>query len=107
MGGGPRLLTNGKLTVYPEYEGFSHPKILSLSCQRSAVGVSKDGKWLILATTQGTMRQLGDVMWAIGCHQAMSLDGGASSGLWVRGHYLTTPERKISNALLVVKRKEP
>lgn len=36
-----------------------------------------------------------------GAYQAMNLDGGASSGLYYNGKYLTTPGRKISNALVV------
>lgn len=31
----------------------------------------------------------------------MNLDSGASSGLWLRGTYLRTPGRLISNALLI------
>ena len=46
--------------------------------------------------------QMADVMKALGAWNAMNLDGGASSGLWARGRYLTTPGRPISNALLVL-----
>ena len=41
-------------------------------------------------------------MQALGCEQAMNLDGGASSGLWLSGGYLRQPGRPISNALLVL-----
>lgn len=34
----------------------------------------------------------------------MNLDGGASSGLYYNGKYLTAPGRKISNALIVTYR---
>jgi exopolysaccharide biosynthesis protein len=36
-----------------------------------------------------------------GAYQAMNLDGGASSGLYYYGKYITQPGRDISNALLV------
>jgi exopolysaccharide biosynthesis protein len=36
-----------------------------------------------------------------GAYQAMNLDGGASSGLYYNGKYLTTPGRQISNAIVV------
>ena len=47
------------------------------------------------------------VMKALGAYQAMNLDSGASSGLWVRGKYLSTPGRLISNALLMEERLSP
>ena len=43
-------------------------------------------------------------MKALGCRDAMNLDGGASSGLFFRGAYLTRPGRDISNGLLVMAR---
>jgi len=103
LGCGPRLVTDGRATVNPSAEGFSSAKVLSDSSSRSMVGVTKDG-WLILATSSGTTRQMADVMRALGAYQAMSLDGGASSGLWAGGKCLTTPGRKISNALVVMNR---
>jgi hypothetical protein len=101
VGAGPRLLTDGRVTVDPVAEGFSHEKIRSLSGARSMVGITRDG-WLIMATSAGTVRQMADVMKALGAWNAMNLDGGASSGLWSRGSYLRTPGRPISNALLVL-----
>ncbi len=77
--------------------------MLTASAARSAVGITADG-WLLFVTTDATMRQLADVMKALKATQAMNLDGGASSGLWVRGKYLRRPGRHVSNALLVVKR---
>jgi len=43
-------------------------------------------------------------MQTLGCRDAMNLDGGASSGLFLRDAYLTKPGRDISNALLVMAR---
>lgn len=103
LGCGPRLVTDGRATVNPSAEGFSSAKVLSGSSSRSMVGVTKDG-WLILATSSGTTRQMADVMRVLGAYQAMALDGGDSSGLWAGGKYLTTPGRKISNALVVTNR---
>ena len=37
--------------------------------------------------------------------QAMNLDSGGSSGLWLRGTYLRTPGRLISNALLLQEKR--
>ena len=104
VGCGPRLLTDGRITVNPAAEGFTDPKVTSLSTQRSMVGLTRDG-WLLLATSSGTMRQMADVMKGLGAAQAMNLDGGASSGLWLRGKYLTSPGRHLNNALLVLEKK--
>lgn len=103
LGCGPRLIQDGKIVLDPESEGFTSPKILYQSGQRSAVGVTKNND-LLLVTSDGTMREMARIMQSLGCQQAMNLDGGASSGLWYKGKYLTRPGRNISNALLVIPR---
>src|SRR5665213_2055278 len=102
IGAGPRLVTDGRITVDPAAEGFRDPKILYLSAARSAVGLTRDGTTMILATSGGTIREMAAVMLGLGAYQAMALDGGASSGLWLRGTYVTPPGRPLSNALLVL-----
>jgi hypothetical protein len=101
IGCGPRLITDGRITVDPAAEGFRDPKILSASAARSAVGLTRDGT-MILATSSGTIRDMAGVMRELGAYQAMALDGGAWAGLWLRGRYLTEPGRLLNNALLVV-----
>ncbi|HEY0393743.1 MAG TPA: phosphodiester glycosidase family protein [Candidatus Elarobacter sp.] len=101
IGCGPRLVTNGRVTVDPAAEGFRDPKILYDSAARSAVGLTRDGR-LILATSDGTTRQMADVMLRLGAWDAMALDGGASAGLWYNGRYVTAPGRLLNNALLIV-----
>lgn len=105
LGAGPRLVADGQLSVNPEAEGFSDPKILSASCRRSAVGITRDRALLLVTCESATIRQLAQAMLALGAHDAMNLDGGASSGLWADGRYLTSPGRNISNALVVLKRQ--
>lgn len=101
IGCGPRLVTDGRITVDPAAEGFRDPKILYFSAARSAVGLTDDG-WMILATSGGTIREMADVMRGLGATQAMAFDGGASTGLWYRGAYITPPGRLLNNALLIV-----
>jgi len=101
IGCGPRLVTDGRITVDPAAEGFRDPKILYYSAARSAVGLTGDGT-MILATSGGTIRQMADVMLGLGATQAMAFDGGASTGLWYRGGYITPPGRLLNNALLIV-----
>jgi hypothetical protein len=103
VGAGPMLVDNGEIALDPVAEGFTSPKILSQSAARSAVGVTADGTLLLVATT-GTITQVATLMQALGCVQALNLDGGASSGLWLDGRYRRAPGRPISNALLVMPR---
>ncbi|WII38596.1 phosphodiester glycosidase family protein [Paenibacillus thiaminolyticus] len=98
---GPRLVTNGKVSVDPVPEGFKDPKILTNSGARSAVGVTSDHKLILLTTSGATIPELAQMMKQAGAHQAMNLDGGASSGLYYKGKYITSPGREISNALLI------
>lgn len=105
LGCGPALVRAGHVTVNPEAEGFRHPKILTLACARSAVGVTSDGRLLLVTCGAATISELAELMRSLGCEAAMNLDGGASSGLWLRGKYLATPGRPISNALLVLERR--
>jgi hypothetical protein len=104
IGCGPRLLTDGRVTVNPAAEGFRDPKILYMSAARSAVGLTRDGTTMILATSGGTIRQMADVMRGLGAYQAMAFDGGASAGLWLTGRYITEPGRLLNNALLVLRK---
>lgn len=100
MGAGPRLVTNGKLSVNPTSEGFSSSKILTDSGARSGIAIKKDGS-LMLATVSGaTIKQWGSIMVALGAQQAMNLDGGASSGLYANGKTITSPGRLVSNGLV-------
>lgn len=103
LGVGPRLVTNGKVTVNLVDEKFTQSNMLTGAGARSAVGVTKDG-YMLLVTTSATMRDLGSLMQKIGAVNAMNLDGGASSGLYYKGSYITRTGRQISNALLVIQK---
>ncbi|HEY4439606.1 MAG TPA: phosphodiester glycosidase family protein [Candidatus Elarobacter sp.] len=103
IGCGPRLVSDGLVTVDPAAEGFRDPKILVASAERSAVGITADGRMLFVATS-GTIRELAAVMRDLGARDAMAFDGGASTGIWYRGTALVKPGRLINNALLVTAR---
>lgn len=98
---GPRLVTNGKVSLNIKAEGFKDPKILTGGGARSALGITRDHKLILLTTSGATIPQLAQIMKQAGAYQAMNLDGGASSGLYYNGSYLTTPGRQISNAIIV------
>lgn len=104
IGCGPRLVADGKIALEPLSEGFTSAKILSARGQRSAVGVTRDKQLLLVTCSGATVKLLASIMKALGACDAMNLDGGASSCLWVNGKYLTTPGRNIGNALMVIRR---
>ncbi|MDK2877945.1 MAG: hypothetical protein PWR06_661 [Thermoanaerobacteraceae bacterium] len=106
LGVGPRLITDGKITVDPISEGFSSEKILSYSMARSAIGVTANNMLLMVTVNRATIRELASIMHSLGAYNAMNLDGGASSGLYYGGRYLTAPGRDLSNALIIYKKND-
>ena len=98
---GPRLVRNGKVDLDVEGEGFKDPKILTNSGARSALGITRDHRLILVTVPAATIPQLAEIMLQAGAWQAMNLDGGASSGLYYNGKYLTKPGRLLSNALIV------
>lgn len=98
---GPQLVKDGAVAVDVVEEGFRDPKILTGGGARSALGITGNHELLFVTSSGATIPQLAAIMKQAGAVQAMNLDGGASSGLYYNGKYLTTPGRKISNALIV------
>lgn len=100
VGAGPRVLKDGKVAVDAKKEGFTQEKIISLAAARSGIGIRKDGSVVVVTVGKATVRELGDILKAVGAVQGMNLDGGASSGLFAKGKMLTKPGRLISNSLV-------
>lgn len=62
---------------------------------RTAVGVSKNGRWFCIAVADGrqpghsegaTLKEMAELMLRFGAHNAMSLDGGGSSAMVMEGY---------------------
>lgn len=104
VGAGPQVLADSVPVFDPKAAGFSDPKILSNAGARSAVGYNDDGMLYLITVPSARVAELGQILKALGCTNGMNLDGGASSGLWYRGNYLTSPGRAISNALVILER---
>lgn len=101
VGGGPKLVTRGAVDLRFEEEGFRDPKIVSAAGARSLIGVDREGR-LVLAVSSGTIREMANLMLGLGCVEAMNLDGGASSGLWIEGRgYVRKPGRHLNNLLIL------
>jgi exopolysaccharide biosynthesis protein len=101
LGAGPRLVRDGAVSLSPYSEGFNSAEVLYSVARRSAVGYTSDGGLLFVCVT-ASIPDLAHIMRELGCAQAMNLDGGASSGLWVHGKYVEQPGRLLSNALIVL-----
>ena len=104
VGCGPRLVMNGAVKMNPYDEGFSSDHVLKTHAARSAVGITRDDRILLVATRRASLEDMAQIMIDLGCRQAMNLDGGASSGVWYRGRTVVQPGRELSNALVIAAR---
>ena len=99
---GPMVLYDGKVAAdnsmvdethyYTNFECWDESGIYSAHPDRTAVGVTEDGKIVLficdgrIDDSQGAyIKELGPIMKSIGCVHAMNLDGGGSTGMWVNG----------------------
>lgn len=119
VGGGPRLIADGRVVVdqqqirerFPDgFDTTRHP--------RSAVGITADNT-LVLMVVDGrqpdrsrgvSLQELADLMLSAGCVDAMNLDGGGSSTIWIDGAMANFPSdrggpRTVTNTLVI--RKAP
>jgi Phosphodiester glycosidase len=106
--GGPRLLRNGQLWLAPQSEGFTDPHVMGVA-SRSAIGFPASGSKLILATflRNLTLRQEAIAMRALGCSEAMNLDGGSSVALAYEQEVIMRPGRELTNVIVVYDAQHP
>lgn len=98
---GPYLVEGGKVIVDSTKEGFKEAKITTDRAQRSAIGITKDNKLIMVTGSNLNVSELAKVMVELGAVKAMNLDGGASSGLYAKGKMITKPGRKLNTVLMV------
>jgi hypothetical protein len=105
---GPRLLRDGTSWCRPEDEGFRDPHVLG-AAGRSALGFDALGATLTVVSFEAgvTLQREAAVMRALGCHQAMNLDGGASRALAVGGRVIVPAGRPLTNVLAFYDRRHP
>lgn len=111
---GPLLLENGGTTMYSQvtFNLKRHP--------RTAVCIDGDNQTLWLATIDGrhpqsagmTIPELSMLMHSLGCQDAVNLDGGGSTTMWIEGEGVVNypsdnqkfdheGERPVSNVLII------
>ncbi|MDD2715166.1 MAG: phosphodiester glycosidase family protein [Candidatus Wallbacteria bacterium] len=111
IGGGPRLLRDGKLCPFEDREQFQND-ILVGRAPRTALGTI-DNK-IVMVVIDGrqpdysigvTLEELAEIMLNLGCKNALNLDGGGSATIVVNNQLMNRPsdgrERPINNALLL------
>lgn len=115
IGGLPRLVRDGNLSIETQAEGGSD-SFTNTRHPRTAVGFNADTSRFFFVTVDGrqpgysdgmTLPELGNFMRELGCTQALNLDGGGSTTLVVRGKVVNRPsdpsgERAVANALLLI-----
>lgn len=113
VGGGPRLLVNGETAIDGQAEGFD-AGFTDHAYPRTAVGISRDGRHLIVVTADGrqalsrgaTLGEMAGILKRYGAWNAMNFDGGGSTSLAVAGLSVNSPEgsgaeRPVADMLVV------
>ncbi len=116
--GVPQLIKNGKIDITWEQEKASK-SFVETRHPRTAVAKLKDGKFLMM-TVDGrqpgvsvgmNLQELAEYLLGLGAVDAMNLDGGGSTTMFLDGKVVNTPsdkegERKVGDAILVTLRKK-
>lgn len=97
---GPMVVKNGKNVAAENKKAFKEAKINTNSAQRSAIGVTANNE-LVMVTCVANMEKLAQVMIVLGCKNAMNLDGGASSALYVNGKCVKPAGRNLNTIFMV------
>lgn len=114
ISGGPYLVKNGKV-----YVDIGEQKLGAIGGRnpRTAIGYTADNNFIIVtvdgrekASVGMTLYELANFMKGIGCYNAMNLDGGGSTVLYVNGRVVNHPQVQggiaLSNALTLNKTQE-
>ncbi|MCU1589229.1 MAG: PhosphodieSPTER glycosidase [Frankiales bacterium] len=115
LGGNPVLILNG----LEQYQDLSGSDAFFDRQPRTAVGVTGDGRMLLVVvdgrqpgySVGMTLQELADLMQSLGAINAINLDGGGSSAMWVNGIRVNRPsdgfERGVGSALVVLPGSDP
>lgn len=103
VGAGPTLLKNGVIMANAKKEGFTEAGMDIKVGQKSFAGVTKDNVLILATAAKVTLKQAAEICKSLGMINAINLDGGASSSLYYKGKVITTPGRKLSNALVITR----
>lgn len=107
VGGTPLLVYNGQVVVN-ETQKHMQTAFATLRRARTALGIDARGRWIWLVvennykekTVGMTLLELAQFMKSLGCVQALNLDGGSSSALYLEDKLVTAPEDDQTEGLL-------
>ena len=112
ISGGPYLVKDGEV-----YVDMTAQKLQSIGGRnpRTAIGYTKDNDMIMLVADgrEGhsvglTLMELADFMQSLGCVNAINLDGGGSTVMYVNGSIVNRPQQTggiaLSNALVISKK---
>ncbi len=119
VAGVPLLIRNGKIDITWEQEKAGR-SFVEMRHPRTAVAKLKDGKFLMI-TVDGrqpgvsvgmNLQELADYILSLGALDAMNLDGGGSTTMFLDGSVVNKTsdkegERKVSDAIVVTPRTNP
>jgi len=117
VGGVPQLIKDGKIDITWQEEKTTK-SFVETRHPRTAVAKLKDGKFLMIAVdgrseSSGgiSLNDLAAYLLELGATDAMNLDGGGSTTMFLDGKVVNHPsdkegERKVSDAILVTARKK-
>lgn len=107
LGAGPLLISRGKIVLDPQREGFSR-NFIEGKAPRSIFGLTPNGQ-IKLITIQDrvggrgpTLVETTQILQKLGCTEALNLDGGSSSSLYLSGQLINRHPQtaaRINNAL--------
>jgi hypothetical protein len=95
---GPLLIQNRQVVLDPRSEGFS-PAFISEAAPRSAIARTADGTILLVAAhrrldgVELTLTDMAQLLQQLGAVDALNLDGGSSTTLYLGGQILDRPPR--------------
>ncbi|HTL88015.1 MAG TPA: phosphodiester glycosidase family protein [Leptolyngbya sp.] len=101
IGGGPLLIQNGQIVLNGQLEQFS-TAFIQETAARSAIGQTADGKILIvtaqnnIAGRGASLSDMAEIMQQLGAANALNLDGGSSTTLYLGGQILDRPARSAA-----------
>lgn len=107
LGGGPLLLQNRQIVLNAQAEGFSEA-FSRQKAARSALGTTATGNLLIAAVHNRaggvgpSLTEIAQIMQHLGCIDALNLDGGSSTSLYLGGQLLDRSPRtaaRVHNGL--------
>lgn len=103
LGVGPTLVKDGQYAIAKDLERHS----LSSFSLRSMIGMTQDNHLVMAVTSKMSFDTLAHLALELGLKDAINLDGGGSSSMISNGIPIRSTNRKLSNAVVVKRVKEP